>query len=191
MHINKVNLNNNFNKMQFKQNQDSKNKYIYVNQASIDNYKLPLAMGLIYSQFEFNRPDKEVKEVFKQKLNDFKSKNFAKKCKSILIPIVATIGLALECEYFGFKKLFKIEKKKNENEEKTLKRGLLKKEIFETIMISSVVGMISEYILKDMKNREKAMEKTLATIAITMGIWGTLSLISGIKTFKNYKKENN
>ncbi len=28
MHINKVNLNNNFNKMQFKQNQDSKNKYI-------------------------------------------------------------------------------------------------------------------------------------------------------------------
>ena len=177
MHINKVNLNNNFNKMQFKQNQDSKNKYIYVNQASIDNYKLPLAMGLIYSQFEFNRPDKEVKEVFKQKLNDFKSKNFAKKCKSILIPIVATIGLALACESFGFKKQFKIEKKKNE--------------IFETIMISSVVGMISEYILKDMKNREKAMEKTLATIAITMGIWGTLSLISGIKTFKNYKKENN
>ncbi len=37
-------------------------------------------MGLIYSQFEFNKSYKEVKEVFKQKLNDFKNKNFAKKC---------------------------------------------------------------------------------------------------------------
>ncbi|OLA94762.1 MAG: hypothetical protein BHW64_02405 [Candidatus Melainabacteria bacterium LEY3_CP_29_8] len=53
MNISKMNLNNSFNKVQFKQNNDDKNKYIYVNQSSIDNFKLPLGMGLIYSQFEF------------------------------------------------------------------------------------------------------------------------------------------
>lgn len=188
MNISKMNLNNSFNKVQFKQNNDDKNKYIYVNQSSIDNFKLPLGMGLIYSQFEFNRPDKEVKEVFKQKFEDFKSKSFSKKCKSILIPLASAVGLALACESWGFKKQFKIEKKANEDDEKTLKKGLLKKGIFETIMVSSAIGIASEYILKDMKNREKAFDKNITSTGFAMAIWGTLSLISGINTFMNYKK---
>ncbi len=189
MHINKINLKNNFNKVQFKQKQDDKNKYIYVEQASIDNFKLPLGMGLIYSQFEFNRTDKEVKEIFKQKLDDFKSKTFAKKCKSILILLTSVIGLALASEAYGFKKQFKIEKKDKENDETTLKKGLMKKGAFETIIISSVVGVTSDYILKKMKNQDKAMTKSLVATAATMAVWGIFSLVSGINTFKNYKKQ--
>ena len=49
MYTNKINSNNNFNKVQFKQNNDIKNKYFYVDQSAIDNFKLPLGMGLIYS----------------------------------------------------------------------------------------------------------------------------------------------
>ncbi|MCI5823611.1 MAG: hypothetical protein MRZ90_01600 [Candidatus Gastranaerophilales bacterium] len=191
MYTNKINSNNNFNKVQFKQNNDIKNKYFYVDQSAIDNFKLPLGMGLIYSQFEFNKPDKETKAIFKQKFDDFKTKNFGKKFKSVLMPIASAIGLALACETWGFRKQFKIEKKNDENEEKILKKGLTKKGIFETIIVSSVVGIISKYILKDMKNREKAFDKNMAAVGITMAIWGTLSLISGVNTFRNYKTEKN
>lgn len=191
MYINKISLSNNSNKVGFKQNKNNKHEYIYVDQSSVDNYKLPLGMGLIYSQFEFNRPDKEVKDIFKQKLVDFKSKTFAKKCKSMFIPALGAVGLALACEYWGFKKQLKVKKKNNVNDETTLKQGLLKKGIFETIMVSSIVAAVSDYTLKNMKNREKAMDKTLAATGITMALWGTLSLISAINTFKNYKKEKN
>ena len=44
MYTNKINSNNNFNKVQFKQNNDIKNKYFYVDQSAIDNFKLPLGI---------------------------------------------------------------------------------------------------------------------------------------------------
>lgn len=47
MYTNKINSNNNFNKVQFKQNNDIKNKYFYVDQSAIDNFKLPLGIELI------------------------------------------------------------------------------------------------------------------------------------------------
>ncbi len=49
-------------------------------------------------------------------------------------------------------------KSKDNNNFDILNQKIINNEIFETIMVSSAVGIASEYILKDMKNREKAFK---------------------------------
>ena len=43
----------------------------------------------------------------------------------------------------------------------------------------------------EISNIEKSFDKNMAAVGITMAIWGTLSLISGVNTFRNYKTEKN
>ena len=162
--------------------------YIYAKQSKFEAIKIPVAAGILLGH-TFLEND-EVK--FKQKFNDFKNKtggklNLALLCAGCLVLTASCLHSYLNEKDEEKSVLYKLKKEKNEREEKTLKKYLLKKTFFNACTCSTLNIVFSFFNIKNIGN--KTCEKALGYGVGSGLLWMVLSLLANKLTLEKFKKE--
>ena len=175
------------NTQSFKNNNSS--DYIYAKQTKFEAIKIPAAAAILLGHTFLE--NNEVK--FKQKFNDFKNKtggklNLALLCAGCLVLTASCLHSYLNEKDEEKNVVYKVKKEKNEREEKTLKKYLLKKAFFDACTCSTLNIVFSFFNIKKIGN--KTCEKALGYGVGSGLLWMGISLLANKLTLDKFKKEN-
>ncbi len=180
------NLYKNYNQQTFKNNNSS--EYIYAKQSKFEAAKIPLAAAILLGHTLFENDNVELK----QKFNNFKKKtggklNLALLCAGCLTLVASCIHSYINEKNEEKDMIYKVKKEKNESNEKTLKKYLLKKSFFDACACSTLNIAFSFFNIKKVGN--KTCEKVLGYGVGSGLLWMGISLLSNKFTLDKFKKE--